>query len=363
MLKFALIGTGRISPNHLAAAKALHAKLHVSAVCDILPDSMEIALHKAKLEHKVQKYTDYRLMIDDVKPDLVAIATDSGSHAEIGLYCLEKGIHCIIEKPMAMSIADADKLINAAKSSNCVLAACHQNRFNKSIVKIREALEQKRFGKISHIAAHVRWNRGKDYYEQALWRGKWAKDGGCLMNQCIHCADLLRWFIGDVDEVFAYINNCHHPYMESEDLGLALIKGKDGNLGLFEGTVNVYPKNLEETLYVFGEKGTVKASGISVNVLEEWTFADGIDDSESVKAKYSESPPNVYGFGHEPFYKDVIEAIETGRKPLVDGCQGKQTLEIVLAMYKSKKTGKPVKLPLGEFSTTDMEGLFCSSSI
>jgi len=319
---------------------------------------MDAALNKAEITGNVAKYTDYRELIDKEKPDLVAIATDSGSHAEIGLYCLSHGAHCIIEKPMAMSIQDADKLIDAAEKHNRVLCACHQNRFNKSMIKTRKALDDGRFGKLSHIAAHVRWNRNEDYYKQAPWRGKWAVDGGCLMNQCIHNADLLLWFMGDIDEVFAYTQNVCHPYIEGEDLGVALIRGKNGVLGLFEGTVNVYPKNLEETLYLFGEKGTVKAAGTSVNCIEEWHFSDSLDDGEAVKEECRENPPNVYGFGHLPFYIDVLEAIKTGKKPLIDGYEGKRALELILAMYKSKKTGLPVSLPLGDFASADMAGTF-----
>ena len=358
MLTYAIIGTGRISPNHLAAARSLPDDLTLRAVCDIVPDNMETALAQAGISGNVAKYTDYKKLLDKEKPDLVAIATDSGSHAEIALDCMTHGAHCIIEKPMAMSMQDADKLIAVARENNLTLSACHQNRFNKSIVKIRRALDDGRFGKLSHIAAHVRWNRNAGYYAQAPWRGKWATDGGCLMNQCFHNADLLNWLLGDIEEVFAYTQNLQHPYIEGEDLGLALVRAKNGVLGLFEGTVNVFPKNLEETLYIFGEKGTVKAAGISVNLIEEWYFADNLDDPQTVKEEYHEMPPNVYGFGHLPLYRDVVNSIETGRTPLVDGHEGRRTLELVLAMYKSKKTGLPVHLPLNNFSSTDMEGTF-----
>ena len=358
MLTYAIIGTGRISVNHFAAVKVLSEHLNLSAVCDLVPGNIETALAKAEISAPAKKYTDYRELLEKEKPDLVAIATDSGSHAEIGIHCLNRGAHCIIEKPIALSIYDADSLINASEKNGRVLAVCHQNRFNKSMVKIRRALDDGRFGRLSHIAAHVRWNRGEDYYNQAKWRGKWASDGGCLMNQCIHNADLLHWFMGNIDEVFAYSKNVCHPYIEGEDLGIALVRGKNGVLGLFEGTVNVYPKNLEETLYLFGEKGTVKAAGTSVNMIEEWNFSDSLDDPEQVKKECKETPPNVYGFGHLPFYKDVLEAINKGQKPMIDGYEGKRALELILAIYKSKKTGAPVKLPLGNFASTDMMGTF-----
>ena len=312
MLKYALIGVGRVSPNHLYAAKALENDLKIAGLCDIDPDAMN------KVDYP--KYTDYRKMIIEQRPDLVAIATDSGSHAEIGMFALQNGANIIIEKPIALSMSDADNLIKTANEHNRVLAVNHQNRFNKSIQKLREAFDNGRFGKLSHITAHVRWYRDMDYYLSADWRGKWATDGGCLMNQCIHNADLLYWFIGDIDEVFAYTTNAHHPDIEVEDIGAALVKGKNGTIGLFEGTVNIFPTDLEETLYIFGD-----------------------------------NHPNVYGHGHLPFYADVVQAIKTGTKPLVDGHEGKRALEIILAMYKSKKTELPVKLPLYDFASVDMQ--------
>ncbi len=357
-LKLAIIGLGRISPNHIVAAKENKDDIELIAVCDVVPENMEKALQKAGYYLPVKKYTDYKTMIITEEPDLVVIATDSGKHAEIGLYCIQNGCHCIIEKPIAMSISDAKQLISLAKDMNVTLAACHQNRFNKSIQKVRSAIDEGRFGKISHISANVRWNRNEDYYRQAPWRGKWESDGGCLMNQCIHNADLVAWMLGDIEEVFAYTARQTHDYIEGEDLGLALIKAKSGAYAVFEGTVNVYPRNLEETLYVFGEKGTVKIAGTSVNLIDEWNFKDDIDNPELIKEECREIPPNVYGFGHSRLYKNVIQSIKNGTKLLVDGEQGMKALEMILAIYKSKKTGLPVKLPLVDFASKDMEGIF-----
>lgn len=357
-MKFALIGAGRISINHVASAMRHADKLNFCGICDIALDHIDAVLKKADFKGDIQYFINYREMVDTLHPDLVAIATDSGVHAEIGRYCLEHGCHLIIEKPIAMSIEDAQMLIDIAKANDRIICACHQNRFNKSIQTIREALDAGRFGRLSYIAAHVRWNRNENYYKQATWRGKWASDGGCLMNQCIHNADLMCWILGEVEEVFAYTTNAQHPYIEGEDLGLALVKAKSGTYGLFEGTVNVFPNNLEETLYLFGETGTVKAAGTSVNLIDEWNFADELDDPVKIKAECHEAPPNVYGFGHERIYEDVIESIETGRSPLVDGVEGKKALELILAIYKSKKTGLPVKLPLEHFASVDMEGTF-----
>lgn len=355
-MKYALIGCGRISPNHIEAAK--NNKLDFVAMCDIVPDVMAEKSEKFGLGN-VKKYTDYKELLEKEKPELVAIAAESGKHAAIALDCIAAGCNVIIEKPIALSIADADAIIKAGKEKGVVVCANHQNRFNKSVQYIRKALEEGRFGKLSHGSAIVRWNRGKQYYDQAPWRGTWAQDGGCLMNQCIHNIDLLRWMMGDeVDEVYAYTDQLEHPYLEAEDLGVALVKFKNGTYGTIEGTTNIVQKNLEETLYIFGEKGLTKAAGTSDNIIEEWRFADGIDDPEVVKEQFSEDPPNVYGFGHTPLYADVIDAIKTGRKPLVDGEAGKRAMELVLAIYKSAAEHRPVKLPLEECSTMDFIGRF-----
>ncbi len=355
-MKYALIGCGRISPNHIEAAK--NNKLDFVAMCDVLPEVMQEKSEKFGLE-AVRKYTDYKELLEKEKPELVAIATESGKHAAIALDCIAAGCNVIIEKPIALSIADATAIVEAGKKAGVVVCANHQNRFNKSVQYIRKALEEGRFGKLSHGAAHVRWNRGKSYYEQAPWRGTWAQDGGCLMNQCIHNIDLLRWMMGDdIDEVMAYTDQLQHNYLEAEDLGMAIVKFSNGSYGLIEGTTNVFPKNLEETLYLFGDKGTAKAAGTSDNIIEEWRFADELDNSEEVKEQFSENPPNVYGFGHTPLYADVIDAIKTGRAPLVDAEAGKRALELVLAIYKSAAEHRPVKLPLDDCSTMDFVGRF-----
>lgn len=355
-MKYALIGCGRISPNHIEAAKKN--SLDFVAICDILPEMMQEKVEKFALSG-VKEYTDYKEMLAIEKPELVAIATESGKHAAIAIDCIQAGCNVIIEKPIALSIADADDILNAARENGVLVCANHQNRFNKSVQYIRKALEEGRFGKLSHGAAHIRWNRGKSYYDQAPWRGTWAQDGGCLMNQCIHNIDLLRWMMGDeVEEVMAYTDQIEHDYLEAEDLGLALVKFKNGSYGLIEGTTNVYPKNLEETLYIFGEKGTAKAAGTSDNIIEEWNFADGLDNPQYVKETYGENPPNVYGFGHTPLYADMIDAVKTGRPPYVDGEDGKRALELVLAIYKSAAEHRPVKLPLESCSTMDFVGRF-----
>lgn len=357
-MKYALIGCGRISPNHIVAAQ--HNNLDIVAICDIVEHNMQDKKIKFKLPNSVKCYVDYKEMLQKEKPELVAIATESGLHAQIAIDCMEMGhANVIIEKPIALSLQDADKIIETSERLGLKVCACHQNRFNKSIQKIREAVEMERFGKMFHGTAHIRWTRDYEYYSRAKWRGTWEQDGGALMNQCIHNIDLLRWMMGDeIDCVVGMTDRLKHDYIEAEDLGIALIKFKNGSYGIVEGTTNVYPKNLEETLYLFGEKGTVKAGGASVNVIEEWNFSDMLDDPEEVKQQFHENPPNVYGYGHTPLYADVINAIEKNHNPYVDAKAGKRALELVLAIYKSAAEGTVVKLPLANCATVDFKGEF-----
>lgn len=356
-MKYALIGCGRISPNHIAAAVAN--KLEIVAMCDINPDNIVDKKLKFDLPDTVKEYLDYREMLRKEKIDLIAIATESGKHAQIALECIEAGCNLIIEKPIALSLEDADEIIRKADEKGVKVCACHQNRFNKSIQKIREAVDKKRFGKMFYGTAHIRWCRDHEYYDRASWRGTWEQDGGALMNQCIHNIDLLRWMLGDeIEEVVGMTDRLHHDYIEAEDLGIALVKFKNGAYGIIEGTTDVYPKNLEETLYLFGEKGTVKAGGQSVNVIEEWNFSDMLDDPEEVKSRFHENPPNVYGYGHTPLYADVIDAIKNDRPPYVDARAGRRALELVLGIYLSAYKGEFVKFPIAKCKTMDFEGRF-----
>lgn len=356
-LKYAIIGCGRISPNHIAAA--FENKLEIVAICDIDESKMDNTIQKFNLTEHTNKYTNYKKMIQTENPELVAICTESGKHGLIALDCIEAGVNLIIEKPIALSLEEADLIIKRAKEKKVKVCACHQNRFNKSVQKIRKAVETERFGRLMYGTAHIRWNRAEDYYTQAPWRGTWEQDGGALMNQCIHNIDLLRWMMGDeISEVVGMTDNLIHGFIDTEDLGIALVKFANGSYGIIEGTTNIYPKNLEETLYIFGEKGTVKAGGKSVNIIEEWQFADKLDNPEEVKEIYHENPPNVYGFGHNPLYADVIDAIKNDRQPYVTAVDGRNALELVLAIYKSAAEGKSVKLPLDKCSTLDFKGRF-----
>lgn len=356
-MRFALIGCGRIAVNHIKAV--VNNNLDFVAVCDVVPKQIDILFEKTDYNGTPERYEDYKKMLaEHPEIELVAIATDSGVHAEITLYCIDHGVNVIVEKPMTMSMVDAEEIIHRSKEKGVKVSVCHQNRFNVAIQEMREALEAGRFGRLSHGSIHVRWNRGKQYYDQAPWRGKWASDGGCLFNQCIHGIDLLRWMMGDeVEEVYGVTMQQFHDYLECEDVGMAVVKFKNGAVGTIEGTVNVYPKNLEETLYLFGETGTVKIGGTSTNNIDVWNFADE-NEEDSSKAGLKEATSNVYGNGHTSLYADVIDAIKNDRNPYVDAVAGRNAVEMILAIYQSAATEQPVKLPLRNVASTDFEGRF-----
>ena len=358
-MKYALIGCGRISTNHIGAA--VRNGFDIVAVCDVLPEKMGelLAKHGLEADPSIVRYTNYRRMLSDhPEIELASVATESGKHAEIALDLIDAGVNCIIEKPLAMSMDDADEIVRRAEEKGVTVSACHQNRFNPAVQRTRAALEQGRFGRLSHGSIHVRWNRNRGYYDQALWRGTWAEDGGCLMNQCIHGIDLLRWMMGgDLVRVYGSTRQRLHDYLEAEDVGVAVLEFSSGAVATVEGTVNVFPRNLEETLCLFGETGTVKVGGTSTNDIDVWDFADEREgDGESRGLR--EATSNIYGNGHAALFADVAEAIREGREPYVPARAGRDALEAVLAIYRSQRTGLPVDLPLGGFGTLDMEGEF-----
>ncbi len=357
-MNYMLIGCGRISTNHIKAA--LNNSFNIVAVCDLIQENMEKVLSENEIvsDKDVKMYTDYKKMLSENQAELVSIATESGNHAEIALYCINMGIHVIIEKPMAMSLYDADQIIKLSEEKNVKVCVSHQNRFNIAVQKMRKALEAGRFGRLSHGSVHVRWNRNEDYYTQAKWRGTWAQDGGALMNQCIHGIDLLRWTFGDeIEEVYGQTRQQFHHYLDAEDVGVAVVKFKNGVVATIEGTTNVYPQNLEETLYIFGENGTVKLGGKSTNNIDIWDFADEKVSDQANKG-LEEATSNVYGNGHTSLFADMEDAIINDRKPYVDATAGRNALELVLAIYKSQKERKAVKLPLDNFASIDMAGEF-----
>ncbi|WMJ81176.1 Gfo/Idh/MocA family oxidoreductase [Clostridium sp. MB40-C1] len=361
-LRFAIIGCGRISYKHVEGLVQNKDEAILVATCDVDIEKAEAKkneyIEKIGESVKLNTYEDYKEMLEKEDIDVVTIATESGYHPEIAIYCMKKGKHAVVEKPMALSIKDADEMIKVAKENNVKLAICHQNRFNKPIQQLRKAVEEDRFGKLVNGTARILWNRNMGYYEQAPWRGTWKLDGGTLMNQCIHNIDLLQWMMGgEIDTVYAQCDTFLRD-IEAEDFGAIIIRFKNGAIGIIEGTACVFPTNLEETLSVFGQKGTVAIGGLAVNRIETWRFEDNKDSEDEILKAQQGDPDSVYGFGHTPLFKDVIDSINHDRDPLISGEEGKKGMSIILAAYKSRLTGMPVKFPLEDFSTLDMEKAF-----
>ncbi|MBR3953906.1 MAG: Gfo/Idh/MocA family oxidoreductase [Clostridia bacterium] len=355
-MKYALIGCGRVSPHHLKAAKTNG--LEIVAFCDCSSENIDDMLRRASLTEEfgtLPRYADWNTLLHTEKPDMVSIALPSGLHAAAALDCIASGVHTLIEKPIAMSVQDAEKIIAAAEKHNVTVGVCHQNRFNIAVQEMRKAIDAGWLGQLSHGAVTVRWSRGKGYYDQADWRGKWASDGGTLMNQCIHGIDLLRWMLGgELVEVFGFTERRQHPYIEAEDVGVAVLKFANGAVATLEGTVNCTDIDLEEHLSVFGETGMIKLGGTSANTVEVWQMPH----AESDLSGLIEKTDNVYGNGHTSLFKDFAAAVREGREPYVTAKAGRDALETVLAVYKSAAEGKPVRLPLTECSSADFTGRF-----
>lgn len=366
-LKTALIGCGRISFKHVEAYARNVDRLRMVASCDPISERAEAkaAEYRATApDAEVVVYGDYREMLAREKPDIVSIATESGKHPKIAIACLEAGCHVVCEKPMALSTRDADAMNEAARKAGRKLVVCFQNRFNAPVRRLREAYEGGRFGRVLHGMVQVRWNRNEAYYAEAPWRGTWAQDGGTLMNQCTHGIDLLQWMMGeDAVRVHAQTRRYLRP-IEAEDYGCAIVEFASGAVGIIEGSADIYPTNLNETLSIFGARGSAVIGGLAVNKLETWRFADAdqVGDTEAKVLNPAEKdPPTVYGFGHAALFADLLDALESGREPLVTGEKGKKALEIILAIYKSQKTGRPVDLPC-DFSTEEMREVALGAS-
>ncbi len=341
-LRFAVIGCGRIAPNHGQAIAGLPEATLVAAA-DIVKERAEEFTSRFGGE----SYRSYKEMLERTDVDAVCICTPSGLHAEQGIAAAQAGKHVLVEKPMALSLREADALIKACRENGVTLGVVHQNRFNPAIVRLRKALESGRFGQLNMGTAVLRWHRDENYYTQAPWRGTWAMDGGCLMNQTIHCIDLLQWMMGPVESVFAQTATRVRK-IEAEDNAAAVLRFRNGALGLIESSVTIYPKNLEETLNLFGTTGTAVIGGVAVNRIEAWRFGDGTDTEDQVLGEQKADPASVYGFGHTPLIADFIEAVGSRREPAVSGVEGRKALEIILSIYRSSRTGQPVLFPLVE---------------
>ncbi len=343
MLKVALIGCGRISKNHIIALAANSETTRLVAVCDKIEEKANVRKNEyfdLTKDDSVLVYTDYKKMINDIDLDFVAIATESGYHYEQSMNCFDKSISVLVEKPMALSVEHAQKMIDTARNKGLKLGVSFQNRFNPPIQELRKAIELNRFGKVYAISANILWNRGKHYYEQAPWRGTYELDGGALMNQCIHNIDLLQWMSnGNPQQINAMLENYNHDYLEVEDYGSIQVRFDNGVIGNIQGTVVVSPRNYKENLIVLGEKGTVEISGLAVNEVVKWNFEDGIDSLEKVLEKTKNEILNVYGNGHTPLYTDFIQAVKTNTNPYISGEEGIKSLKIILGAYDEEGVG------------------------
>ena len=338
-LRVALVGCGRISKNHFDAIAKVDG-LEVSAVCDIV----ESRAQEAGAALGVPYFTSYDTMLREATCDVVTIATPSGLHPEHGIAAARAGKHVVSEKPMAISLKGADALVKACDDAGVQLFVVKQNRLNPSIQLLRRAIDKGRFGRIYMANATVRWARPQEYYDQAPWRGTWEFDGGAFMNQASHYVDLVQWLVGPVESVIAKTATLARR-IEAEDSGVAVLKFRSGALGCIEVSMLTYPKNLEGSITILGETGTVKIGGTAVNKVESWQFSDYDDDDKTVDAA-STSPPSVYGFGHEGYYRNVLEVLRGGAKADTDGRGGRKSLELILGIYESARTGAEVPLPL-----------------
>ena len=340
MVNFGVIGCGRISKRHLdllGGGQIDGAKL--VAICDKDPSRRDAARQR----HNVSAYDSLDAMLADPAIEVVTVLTPSGMHAEHAIAAAAAGKHVVVEKPMALRLEDADAMIAACDRARVKLFVVKQNRFNVPVVKAREALDAGRFGKLVLGTVRVRWRRDQSYYNQDSWRGTWAQDGGVLSNQASHHVDLLEWFMGDVVSVHARASRALVD-IEAEDTAIATLQFANGALGIVEATNAARPRDLEGSLSILGEGGTVVIGGFAVNKLETWEFVDVQLGDENVLEQFSVNPPNVYGYGHQAYYEHVVDCLKNDKAALVDGLEGRRSLELITALYESIETGRDISL-------------------
>lgn len=337
-VKFGIAGCGHIARRHAEAILKLP-QAELAAAYDVAPQ----ALQSFTRSYGVEGYRDYEEMLGRKELDVIIVCTPSGLHAEMGVMAAQSGKHVVVEKPMALTLESADRLIDACEKEGVLLSVVLQNRFKPSFQMLKSAVEEGQFGKLSHAGVTVRWNRNDAYFINNPWRGKKDEDGGVMMNQAIHSIDMLRWLMGEAESVFAYTATRYRP-IEAEDVGVAVLKFKSGALAAIEAASTVYPKNLEESVAVFGEKGTVVIGGVTAGEIKTWQFSndwekDHLQPIENEAALCKES-------GHMAVLQDMVKAIKAGGSLAIDGREGRKALEIVLGIYRSSETGLPVLLPL-----------------
>ncbi|HEX5576774.1 MAG TPA: Gfo/Idh/MocA family oxidoreductase [Gemmatimonadaceae bacterium] len=337
--RVALVGCGRISRNHIDAISRIDG-LELVAVSDHGGERAR----EAGEANQVPWYTDYEKMLKEVECEVVAIATPSGLHPTQGAIAARAGKHVVTEKPMAISLQGADELVKACDDAHVHLFVVKQNRLNAPVQMLKRAVDAGRFGRLYLGNCTVRWSRPQDYYDQAPWRGTWEFDGGAFMNQASHYVDLIQWMMGPVENVIAKTATLARR-IETEDTGVAVMRFRSGALGVIEVTMLTYPRNMEGSFTLLGEKGSVKIGGTAVNKVEHWEFADSHPDDELARTLDS-NPPNVYGYGHEGYYRNVLAVLRGDAKPDTDGRAGRKSLELILGIYESARTGCEVPLPL-----------------
>lgn len=339
--RLGLVGCGRISKNHFDAIRQVEG-LALAGVCDTDVDRARAAGEA----NGVPWYRSLDEMLRTAALDIVTICTPSGLHAAQGVAAAQAGKHVVTEKPMAISLAQADELVKACDDAGVQLFVVKQNRLNPPIQLLKRAVDKGRFGRIYLANVTVRWQRPQEYYDAEPWRGTWEFDGGAMMNQASHYVDLIQWLVGPVESVLAKTAT-QARRIEAEDSGIGILKFRSGALGVIEVNVLTFPKNLEGSITVLGEKGSVKIGGTAVNKVEHWQFAEYDDDDKVVESgAINTNPPNVYGFGHQGYYRNVVAVLRREAKPETDGRAGRKSLELILGMYESAKTGREVPIPL-----------------
>jgi UDP-N-acetyl-2-amino-2-deoxyglucuronate dehydrogenase len=338
-IRIAIIGCGRISKNHFDSIDIHKDHIELISICD----ANQQVLSKYKVKYKVNGYLDLEQMLKSEELDLIAICTPSGIHANQTELCAKYGINVMTEKPMATRWQDGVRMVKACDEAAVRLFVVKQNRHNDTLRLLKRAILEKRFGKIHMVHLNVFWTRPQEYYDQAEWRGTWEFDGGAFMNQASHYVDLLDWLIGPIDKVQAMMSTTRD--IEVEDTGVLNVKWRNGALGSMSVTMLTYPKNLEGSIVILGEKGTVRVGGVAVNEIQHWEFDESKDYDDQVKdANYQTT--SIYGFGHPLYYKNVVEVLQGDTEPETDGREGLKSLEVLIAAYLSARDNNTVSLPL-----------------
>ena len=339
-IRFALVGCGRISANHFDALERHQDRAELVGVCDVDPDS----LSRAETRTGAAGFRSLDALLAGTDADVVILATPSGLHADQAIQVAGAGRHVMTEKPMATRWRDGKRMVHASDQAGVHLFVVKQNRRNATLQLVKRAVERKRFGRIYMVNINVFWARPQSYYDSAAWRGTWEFDGGAFMNQASHYVDLLDWLIGPVESVQAYTATLARD-IQVEDTGVVSIRWRTGALGSMNVTMLTYPTNLEGSITIIGERGTVRVGGVAVNKIDHWAFADADPDDATVE-QASYDTTSVYGFGHSLYYDNVIKSLRGEAVPDTDGREGLHSLEILIATYISARDGRRVALPL-----------------